>query len=165
MYKIAFLAVAVVLLTGCNLSELESNKKVSENIEEAFYEEGGVKADSYYEEYDSQVEDGLITEELLEEDIETIEDELDYEIGSGNEGIDSSVEYDSIPEVSSTQDGSTAGDYYNISRSGSDRDGDNDGSWDYQSGGSDRDLDNDNMWDYDSGGPDRYLDNDNYWDN
>ncbi len=45
-----------------------------------------------------------------------------------------------------------------------DRDLDNDGMWDAQSGGIDRDLDNDGMWDAQSGGIDRDLDNDGMWD-
>jgi hypothetical protein len=49
------------------------------------------------------------------------------------------------------QDGEedSSGVYYNHEYgSGTDRNLDNDGSWDYQTGGVDQDLDNDSLWDY-----------------
>jgi hypothetical protein len=113
VYKIVYLAFAVVLLSGCNSSESESNINVSDNIEEDSYEEGRVKADTYYEEYEIQEEDGLITEEFLEEGFEPIEEEFDYEIDYGDDEIGSSEYYDTSTEDSSTQEGSSAGGYYN----------------------------------------------------
>ena len=47
---------------------------------------------------------------------------------------------------------------------GTDRDLDNDGTWDFDRGGTDRDMDNDEVWDFKRGGTDRDLDNDDVWD-